>query len=124
MPRKRFSKRDMKAGWPDLAACMARAADSSGVPFAQLDRAAKAARTALAECGQSTWRGTLSGDFDDPRNWLYNRLPRSGDACIFDEHSVSVATCMDMAGLTLGSLTITKRAEAAGFSIGKQGRAL
>lgn len=124
MLRRRSLKRDMKAGWPDLAICMERAALSSGVPFAQLARAAKAARTALAECGQSTWRGAVSGDPDDPRNWRYNRLPRRGDACIFDEHSASVATGMDITGLTLGSLTITKRAEEAGFSIGTQGRAL
>lgn len=69
--------------WPEFAACMARAARSSGVPFATLARAAKAARKALAECGQSTWIGAVSGDCNDARNWLYSRLPTPGDAIVF-----------------------------------------
>lgn len=63
----------------DQAVCMERAAQSSGVPFATLARAATAARKTLAECGQSVWIGAVSADYADPRNWLYNRLPQPGD---------------------------------------------
>lgn len=71
----------------DLAICMTWAARSSGVPFVELARAAKAARKTLAECGQSTWVGKMSNDWNDPRNWLYNRLPRRGDVIMWSSCS-------------------------------------
>lgn len=92
MLRRGFLKRHIRAGWPDLPACMARAAASSGVPFATLARAAKAARKALAECGQSTWIGAMSHDWNDPRNWRYNRLPRPPDTVLFDSRSGDMST--------------------------------
>lgn len=112
--------------WPEFAACMARAARSSGVPFATLARAAEAARKALAECGRSEWIGAVSGDGLDPQNWRYGRLPRKGDwTVVFDPppQALPMTTNMDMSGIRLGSLTVTKAARDAGFSIGTQGRA-
>ena len=125
MLRRGFLKRDAKAGWPDIMVCMVQASRSSGVSVAKLVRAAKAARVALAECGRSTWIGAVSGDCSDSRNWLYGRLPRAGDATVvFDACSGTMDSNMDLAGIGIDTLIITKGAQDAGCTIGKQGRAL
>lgn len=123
MLRRGFLKRDIKVGWPDLAACMARAAHSSGVPFAKLARAAEAARKALAECGQSTWIGKVSNDWNDPRNWLYNRLPRLGDAVDFQSCSGNLAETASHNTMTVNLNRVIVGKDFKG-TIGKQGRAL
>lgn len=124
MLRREFLKRDIKAGWPDLAACMARAAHSSGVPFATLARTAKAARKALAECGQSTWSNDVGdSDWNNPRNWLYNRLPRPGDVIVFSSCSGNLVetTAHDTMAFNLDPLIVSKCFKG---TIGKQGKRL
>lgn len=107
--------------WPEFAACMVRAADSSGVPFAVLARAAEAARKALAECGQSTWLGAVSGDWNDPHNWLYSRLPARNDLVVFNSRSGDMATRLDAPTIEFARLIMTDDFKG---TIGKRGRTL
>lgn len=85
----------------DIAVCMTRAARSSGVPFAKMARAAKAARKAFAELKYSTWIGAVSGDCNDSRNWLYGRLPRKGDSTIVFDGPGNVNENMDFSRIPL-----------------------